>query len=227
MTAKAPREITTNQEGPHEDLLDYVRRYQSGGYKKPIAEHTQSAFYQANEVVAQWQGDVILDSCCGVGESSLEIAALFPEALVIGVDKSEHRLARLDSYRESKGINPDYILMLRADLNDFWRLAVEAGWSLKKHYLLYPNPYPKKKHLQRRWHAGPSFPYLLQLGGELEVRSNWKIYIEEFSESLSAYEFASEVREYVPEHGYWTPFERKYHSSGQSLWHLKTNLNSK
>ena len=34
----------------------------------------------------------------------------------------------------------------------------------EQHYLLYPNPWPKAKHLQRRVHGHGSFPLLLQLG---------------------------------------------------------------
>ncbi|RTE85648.1 MULTISPECIES: tRNA (guanosine(46)-N(7))-methyltransferase TrmB [Gammaproteobacteria] len=224
MTAKAPRSITTNQEGVHEDLLEVVERYKTAEYRKPIAEHTQVAFDAINEVVQGWQGDIILDSCCGVGESTLEIATRYPEALVIGVDKSEVRLNRIESYGEQKGVDTSRVYMVRADLNDFWRLAVNANWSLARHYLLYPNPYPKKKHLQRRWHASPSFPFLLRLGGVLEVRSNWKTYVDEFAAALQCYQVAAETKQYQPEGEYWTPFERKYHGTGQDIWFLTADL---
>ena len=75
--------------------------------------------------------------------------------------------------------------MLQANLIDFWRLSVQTEWRLQKHYLLYPNPWPKKKHLQRRWHGHPVFPSILELGGELELRTNWKIYADEFNQAVN------------------------------------------
>lgn len=36
---------------------------------------------------------------------------------------------------------------------------------------------PKIGHLSRRWHGHPVFPAMLELGGVLECRSNWKIYV--------------------------------------------------
>ena len=55
----------------------------------------------------------------------------------------------------------------------------ESNWSVKSHYILYPNPYPKAKHLGRRWYGHPVFPYLLALGGVIRVRSNWEVYCQE------------------------------------------------
>lgn len=49
---------------------------------------------------------------------------------------------------------PTNLLLLRAELEDFWVLAHrDSDWIVHSHYLLYPNPYPKTKHLFRRWHG--------------------------------------------------------------------------
>mmetsp|Transcript_15889 Transcript_15889/g.64963 ORF Transcript_15889/g.64963 Transcript_15889/m.64963 type:complete len:107 (+) Transcript_15889:836-1156(+) len=37
---------------------------------------------------------------------------------------------------------------IRANLVDVWRLALEHRWVVKKQYVLYPNPYPKKTDLK-------------------------------------------------------------------------------
>ena len=217
MSENLPRVIDTNQVGVHEDLNYYVERYQHHQFQKPLADHTRRAFEQVAAKVAAWPGPLILDSCCGVGESTLEIARRFPEALVIGVDKSEQRLSKQHAYAKTGAYQANNILMARADVNDFWRLAAESEWQVTHHFLLYPNPYPKQKHLQRRWYASPVFPSLLKLGGQLEVRSNWQIYIQEFAQALALHKFSSSAEQYEPE-TYWTPFERKYHSTGQHLW---------
>ena len=134
------------------------------------------------------------------------------------MDKSADRLSK-----HGQSIGDNYRL-LQVNLNDFWRLAVEANWQLTHHYLLYPNPWPKAKHLQRRWHGSAVFPAILQLGGELELRSNWFTYIEEFSRALQLAGQDSLLEEYQSESAI-TPFERKYWASGQKSLRLTANLN--
>ncbi len=216
------RAVTSNQEGVHEDLAVLVRRYQQHHFQKPVASHSQEAFDSVAEQVAQWNGPLVLDSCCGVGESTAVLARRYPDALVIGVDKSAHRLQR-NLQHQGKAAGAPYLL-LRADLNDFWRLAAEAKWQLDQHFLLYPNPWPKQKHLGRRWHASPVFPSLVQLSGELTVRSNWSIYIEECATALKLYGIESDSEQLASELEPMTPFERKYQAAGQALWQLTANL---
>ena len=124
------RSIVSNQAGLHEKLDEIVNKHLQAEFKKPIATHTQTAFDEVNAKVQAFNGPLILDSCCGTGESTCYLAAAFPQALVLGVDKSAHRLARHGSARRE-----NYVL-LRADVNDFWRLALAAGWQLFRHYLL-------------------------------------------------------------------------------------------
>ncbi|MCY7295620.1 tRNA (guanine(46)-N(7))-methyltransferase TrmB [Alteromonas sp. a30] len=217
------RSVTSNQTGPHEKLAELVEKYLSRPFQKPISEHTRMAFNN----VKQWLGDdffeseqpLILDSCCGVGESTQRIAALYPEARVIGLDKSLVRTSKQDKVLTL----PSNAIILRADVIDFWRLAVEEGWKLAAHFLLFPNPYPKSSQVQRRWHASPSFSDILKLGGELEVRSNWSTYIDEFSIALSI-AGAKPQTQLINVRDPFTAFERKYHLSGQSIWQLKANL---
>ena len=119
---------------------------------------------------------------------------------------------------------PDNALLIRADLADFWRLARQAGWRLDAHFLLYPNPWPKPGHLQRRWHGHPVFPDLLGLGGRLEIRSNFRLYIEEFQAALRFVGVcAGEVVSFRPEIPI-SPFEAKYAASGHELFRLTVQL---
>ena len=106
------------------------------------------------------------------------------------------------------------------------RLRGAAGLRLARHYVLYPNPWPKIGHLGRRWHAHPVFPWIARLGGVLECRSNWHVYIEEFALALEAaigqpvawQAFSAELP--------LTPFERKYRDSGQTLYRLGVDLSA-
>ena len=88
--------------------------------------------------------------------------------------------------------NVPNVLLLRAELSDFWRCYLQMkkiafkrddtttnhtcdgnnesirnkkfmNWNVIQHHLLYPNPYPKKARLKSRWYAHPAFPLLLKL----------------------------------------------------------------
>ncbi|MDR0440527.1 MAG: methyltransferase domain-containing protein [Candidatus Accumulibacter sp.] len=170
---------------------------------------------------------LILDACCGAGESSLVLAARFPDHYVIGVDQSEVRLRRRLAAQAASAAPPDWppnVGFVRADLVDFARLLRDAGVRLARHYLLYPNPWPKIGHLARRWHAHPVFPALLELGGLLECRSNWRIYVEEFCFAVGALSGREARCETFIPASPLSPFERKYHASGHALYRAVVDL---
>ena len=111
--------------------------------------------------------------------------------------------------------------MVRAELTTFWRLMLADGLRPEQHFLLYPNPYPKPGHLSRRWHGHPVFPHLLQLGGDIELRCNWKTYALEFAEAVRlACGTQIDVIRYEAESGI-SLFEQKYLQRGQQLYSVK------
>ena len=219
MSQTPAKPVTSNQNGPHVNLAGVVRRNQHHTYRKPIAEHTRTAFDASAAIVKQHQQPVILDSGCGTALSTRHIARAYPDALVIGIDRSEDRLSR--QYTEPL---PDNAITVRADLIDFWILAAEANWQLQHHFILYPNPYPKSMHLKRRWHAHPVFPTLLRLGGQLELRTNWRIYAEEFALALRLNGYIKAAAEsFVPDK-FQTLFEKKYAEAEQDLYRCCVKL---
>lgn len=213
--------IITNQTDIHEKLDEVVNRHLQYPSKKPYQEHTKQAFAEIDKIVQAFDGDIILDSCCGVGQSTRLLAQRNPNALVIGVDKSAHRINRnveelieADSLKDVSNYH-----LIRADLNDFYRLVVLAKWPVTQHFILYPNPWPKSKHLQRRWHGSAVFPELMHIGQGIILRSNWRLYLEEFQQAADIVGIngdISEVTDNVP----LTPFEAKYIASGQKCWQL-------
>ena len=213
------------QSAAHQQLAGLVMRHLAAPFRKPYADYNREAFsaslarYHARAAGAP----LILDSCCGVGESSIALARLFPEHYVIGVDQSADRLARRIADKAAERL-PENLDLVRADLVDYWRLMQEAEIRLARHYLLYPNPWPKIGHLARRWHGHPVFPSMLALGGAFECRSNWPIYIEEMAQAITlATGLAVPVESYAPE-TMLTPFERKYVGSGHALYRLRVTL---
>ena len=205
------------QQHVHQDLPDVVRKHLVSPWLRPVPAHTARAFAAVRDVVEASTKPLILDSCCGTGDSTKYLASRFPYAQVIGIDKSAHRLRR---YRDS---NTHTCMVVKADVNDFWRLAVESGWRPIRHYLLYPNPYPKASQLRKRWYGSPAFPSLLALGGVLTVRSNWSLYIEEFGLALKVAGYRSEY-ETVAADSRITAFEAKYAERGYQLLELRSDL---
>lgn len=219
--------IRTAQVAPHHDLAQVVARHARNVFQKPIAKHSMTAFVQ---FVSAWQAagnaPLILDAGCGVGESTLHIARSNPDAFVVGIDRSAVRIDTRKTWWQ--GEMPDNLLWLRADLVDFWRLLADElarrQTHLHKHFILYPNPYPKIGQLGKRWHGHAIFPTIIALGGRLEVRSNWAVYVEEFAQAVAQLTGVSATF-----HGQWdalpmTPFERKYQTRTEILWRAVFDL---
>ena len=215
---------TSAQTGVHEQLASLLERHRHAPFRKPYADYNQTAFAESITRYRRLAGDapLILDSCCGVGHSSIALARAFPDHYVIGVDQSVSRLER-----NIVGVAdelPDNLGLVRADLVDYWRLLNDAHIHLARHYLLYPNPWPKIGHLSRRWHGHPVFPAMLELGGVLECRSNWPIYIDEFCCAVTALTGKPAQREALIANEPMTLFERKYRDSGHALYRVCVTL---
>ena len=206
--------VTSNQETLHKDLEEVVRKYARTTFLRPIADHTREAFAGVEEFVEKFYATrnadpatecgvtsvtrnadngtaprtVILDSGCGTGESTIHIAHRFPGIPVIGIDKSCARLNKAGNPSQTAGEEvPANAFWIRAELLDFWRLALEhvksGKWTIPYHAVYYPNPWPKQSEATRRFHMHPIFPTLLALGKTIELRTNWEIYAREFAEA--------------------------------------------
>jgi tRNA (guanine-N7-)-methyltransferase len=209
------------QHGMHENLARIVARHLAQPFRKPITDYNRDAFEAS---IAGWDrsAPLVLDAGCGVGHSTIQLARALPDHWVIGVDQSEDRLQRRKPYPEA--LLPKNMVFVRADLVDYWRLLDEAGLRLARHYILYPNPWPKIGHLARRWHAHPVFPWIPRLGGRLECRSNWHVYIEEMAFALGLALGREVTWETFETSSPLSPFERKYRDSGQPLYRLALDL---
>ena len=194
----------------------------------------------AENIAKQAQLTVILDSGCGTGESTIHIARRFPSIPVIGIDKSCARLNKAGNPSQTLGEDvPPNAFWIRAELLDFWRLALErvqaSEWTIPYHAVYYPNPWPKQSEATRRFHMHPIFPTLLALGKVIELRTNWEIYAREFAEAakivLNENAESADTNATVPANAQITcesfdpvapetAFERKYKEARQTLWRV-------
>ncbi len=211
------RAVASDQAAPHPRLGSVLARHRARPSERPWPAHAAAALAPLAERLGSEPRPLVLDSGCGTAESTAWLATRHPDALVVGIDQSAHRLARAAAM-------PANAMTLRARAEDVWRLARERGWPVAAHYLLYPNPWPKQRHLMRRWHAHPAMADLVAFGGALELRTNWRIYAEEFAHALTWW---CAVPAGV---GRWAPrcavsaFERKYLASGQRLYRVTATL---
>jgi len=208
------RAVSSSQAWTHPRLPELVRRHLAQPWRKPVADFNRPAFAELERRLAANPQPLVLDSFCGTGQSTALLATRYPDHLVIGVDKSAQRLQR-----HVGGESGNYLL-LRAECEGIWQLLLERGWTVEHHYLLYPNPWPKPGHLQRRVHGHASLPLLLQLGGTVELRSNWQLYVEEFGLAMTLAGRRGGI-ERISGDPPLTLFEEKYRKSGHSLWRYR------
>jgi len=211
---------------------------------KPMAAHTRQAYEQTMACIHPTE-PLILDSGCGTGRSSLQLGCLFPNSTVVGIDRSIVRLDKNRNYQAQESNSlvqqaTENVWLVRAKLVDFWHSLIlqEQYHRVQEHYILYPNPYPKKSRIPSRWYAHPSFPLILKLGGsKIVLRSNWEQYLWEFAQAveiadtLLSGDTINYARPYVASAKEgpvlrpstapaWTNFEAKYQEAGEPTYEL-------
>ena len=209
--------LFSNQSSIHEDLAELVQKHMKSTWQQPTAPHDREAMKNIVKLLETHEGPLILDSFCGTGMSTAKLALKYPEALVIGIDKSANRLRR-HLRTQSRNYH-----LIHGNCEHIWAQLVSIGVVCARHYLLYPNPWPKRAHLKRRIHGHPSFPLLKNLGGQIEVRSNWKIYIDEFAAASQLLGLDTQIERLSAKEPI-TLFERKYSANSENLWVCRANL---
>jgi hypothetical protein len=134
---------------------------------KPIAQHTLAAYQELCRQLHKWsqqqsspnattalgQYSIVLDSGCGTGRSSLVLGRLYPQHIVVGVDRSVARLSKQKTVVAPNRVMDDCnsldaglgggdndpgeggggvlvqqvagnVWLVRAELTDFWRLLL-------------------------------------------------------------------------------------------------------
>ena len=207
----------------HQLVERHVAQHATYLERRPIAKHTAAAFQTASDFARSRAAPLIIDAGCGTGRSTLKLAERYPDRTVIGVDRSEARLSRSNEV-------PANALLLRAELGDFWRLLNDANdLRVEETYLLYPNPYPKDKHLRQRFQGHASLPSLLHAcGRRLTVRASWRTYLDEFRLACRRAGELGIRPDLVSKGPYELPdlsdpqtlFERKYANAGVPVYEL-------
>jgi tRNA (guanine-N7-)-methyltransferase len=208
--------VTTNQDGIHENLEDIVTKYTFENYLRPPAKFSEDVWSE----ILNWIGsdEVVFDLGCGIGASCIYLAKKYPTLKIVGIDKSISRLNRKNDFKNNLDKR---IKLFRGELLDLIPLIYKNS-TIKIHsiYLLYPNPYPKKIHVKKRFHGNPICVFLFNIKAPIILRSNWKLYLEEFAFVGKIFQKKS-VLEVIESPELITPFEEKFFKSGQELFELR------
>jgi len=169
-----------------------------------------------------------LEIGAGTGEFARGFCKRNPDWFLLSLERTSNKSQK---YFEGSPQQDSNLYFLRADgINVF---AHEKPRPLfDKIFLLYPNPYPKKKQSNLRWHNMPFFQTLLEFlkpQGQIEFRTNLEWYAEECKGTL---------KENFPDLTLFqdnllteplmaqTAFERKYLERGEQCHQLIYQLNS-
>ena len=205
--------VSSPQTSIHSRLREVLDRHQNHPDQTPIAPFSSAIWPQIQAFATSHQA-LVLDLGCGTGESTQNLALNHPGCGVLGIDRSSVRLSKAPQ-ELSCGF-----LHLRGDQYDVLRLMRQNSMRVQKVYLLYPNPSPKPEHLKRRWHAHPIWPTLLGVTDQIELRTNWSIYADEFAFALNASGWAASLDQIYVDAGNpaLSLFEAKYARSSHALW---------
>lgn len=159
----------------------------------------------------------------GQGLHAIRYAQAHPERALIAIERTHNRFAQLE--RRSKA---------HSDLENLFPVHADAvsvfvhqfsDHSVDRIFLLYPNPYPKPKQANIRWHNMPFMDCLkckLKIGGELILATNIASYAEE-AERQMLVEWRFQLRSKSVIDSSMLPrthFEKKYLARGETCWNL-------
>jgi tRNA G46 methylase TrmB len=212
--------VWSTQNGPNKNLQKALDRYDINNYQRPIAQFSKDSFKKILAKVSDFgNNSIVLDICCGTGESSFNLSSLYPNNLIIGIDKSISRLERKNSFKSDL---PKNVYFVRGEVLDLYYLFYQAvqhdQLKVVKQFILYPNPWPKEKHYKRRFSANPITPFIFQISSQIELRSNWKVYLEEFGLAAKYYGCKLTFLDVFTPEKTITAFEKKFFESNHPLY---------
>jgi tRNA (guanine-N7-)-methyltransferase len=124
---------------------------------------------------------------CGHGHWLAAYAAAHPAEFCVGIDLITHRVER--SVRKQTLGRLDNVLFLKAEATEFLE-ALPATVVLGKVFILYPDPWPKKKHHKNRFINATSLDLLAARaapGARLHFRTDNADYFQWTHEHLATH----------------------------------------
>lgn len=168
------------------------------------------------------KGPLDLEIGAGAGLHAVQYCSMNPERTLLAVERTHAKAARLLSRRQRHpaltGLVPlhaDAVSIVTHELPDA---------SLERIFILYPNPYPKTKQANQRFHNMPFMGELLRKlkqGGELHLATNLEWYADEAQSRLQeVWKLSLKKRARVQPGAPRTHFEKKYLARNETCYDL-------
>ena len=127
---------------------------------------------------------VVLEIGCGHGHFLAAYAAAYPKQCCVGIDLKNKRLLKSDKKREKRDLNN--LHFLKAEGREFIE-ALDPTVRLNRIFILFPDPWPKKRHHKRRLIQDDFLSALgahTSPGGNIYFRTDYQPYYEWTSEKI-------------------------------------------
>ncbi|MFQ5670543.1 MAG: tRNA (guanosine(46)-N7)-methyltransferase TrmB, partial [Acidobacteriota bacterium] len=203
-------------------------------YSSPMA--TEPALGHGHEITVgdfrgEWplervfgrQAPVELELGCGKGRFIIRSAEMYPERDFLAVERA-NRFFRIAAERAGRRSLAN-LKLIRTDALELTRLVLPAA-SLRAVHVLFPDPWPKKRHHKRRLFRAEfaaALERILVPGGVLNVATDHAAYFSVIQDLISGREgwsrsqrFALEDRLPAGESGH-TNYEVKYRREGRPI----------
>ena len=173
---------------------------------------------------------VDLELGCGTGMFALNYAEQHPERHLIAIEQTVNKF---DTFNRAVELHkPHNLTPVHADAA-LWVERYVPEHSIERLFILYPNPYPKKKHRNLRWHYMPAMHAILnvmQPGSLISLCTNLRWLIDEaaiqvqqgWKLDLVAFE-TIQLGSRAP----LTRFEKKYLERGETCFELQLRVPDK
>lgn len=173
-----------------------------------------------------WAADktnIFLEIGCGAGLHPIQWTGLNPSKNLIAIERTKNKFEPFKQRilnHERKNLYP-----VKGEAMDWVPQNIKTS-ILDGVFFLYPNPYPKEKQSNKRWHRSPFFHLVLKClkpGGTITCATNEKFFFEEcrlygleFWQLEHAHEKEIQLGDLKPR----THFEKKYLEAGQTCYEI-------
>jgi tRNA (guanine-N7-)-methyltransferase len=172
------------------------------------------------EIFPDTSRDLELDVGCGDGTFLIRMAQHYPERDFLGIERLGGRVAKVVRKAKRLGLTNLKVLRLESSYALGWLLP---KCSIRRIHLLFPDPWPKKRHAKNRFLTegnSQAIYHLLEPGGEFWFKTDHKPYFDECSAGVDSLAIFSRKPFPSPEQEFYpiTDFEQQWMDAGKPIY---------
>ncbi len=160
-----------------------------------------------------------VDLGCGDGTFLMEMAAHYPDRQFLGVERLLGRVQKIVRKSTRRQLTNLRVLRMESSYALGWLLP---NGSAQRIHLLFPDPWPKKRHAANRFVSEENIPLIhqaLRPGGEFLFKTDHEPYYVEATERLDASPLLERLP-WIPDAEFYpqTDFETHWLKEGKSIF---------